>query len=159
MNVIIRRGAGDCSLGRGVKLEAGKYEVETEIALRHINLEDLPKRGRDGWAPGWNVDIWELTDAEASAYEAEDERRGKAKNTTRRAAEIAKLEDVVACCEEQQANGRGLWEGLPNRAELNNRLRTLNNILNEGGEGFVPHIYSKEEYERAKTRLSELRRR
>lgn len=50
---------------------------------------------------------------------------------------------VIAACERQH--------DLPTKDEAKRRMKAYNDAVNEGGEGYVPHIYSIEDYERAKS--------
>lgn len=67
--------------------------------------------------------------------------------------EIKKCENLIAKCEEAIKNqGR-----LKTKDEAKKWLRNYNNVMNEGGEGFLPRVYTQEEYEVAKKRLAELK--
>jgi len=44
---------------------------------------------------------------------------------------------------------------LPTKAEADAWMRNYNNVVNEGGSGFVPHKVSKEEYDAMQKRLAE----
>lgn len=63
--------------------------------------------------------------------------------------EIAEAERVVAKAEAQK--------DIPSMKEARRRMREYNNIVNEGGSGYVPYIVSMEEYEHAKQKLEKLR--
>lgn len=65
--------------------------------------------------------------------------------------EIAKLRDII-CCAEAQSD-------IPDKTEVNRRIKEYNDIYNEGGEGYVPRIISRESYNAAKQRLSQLNNR
>lgn len=52
-------------------------------------------------------------------------------------AEGEELEAIIDLCERQT--------DLPTREEATRRMTEYNNATNEGGDGYVPHIYSKEE--------------
>lgn len=45
---------------------------------------------------------------------------------------------------------------LPSADEAKEQARRYNNVYNEGGEGYVPHYYTQEEYERMAAELAEL---
>ena len=66
------------------------------------------------------------------------------------AKELKKLKeqctDIVAKAEAQG--------DIPSREEARRRMKVWNDINNEGGEGFVPRIICREEYEAAKEFLS-----
>lgn len=143
----------------GWLLVPGFHPVGEPKELKHIHFEDMPKRRCDGVFPSpcGSSRVWIITSEESAAYAAEDERRAAEELAARKAEEVADLERLISLCESQRDYGAGLWEGLPGRAEVTGRLKTLNNILNEGGEGHLPHICCAEEYEWAKTRLAALR--
>lgn len=65
------------------------------------------------------------------------------------AEEIADAEQIIAKAEAQQ--------DIPDRAEAQRRMKRYNDINNEGREGYVPYIVSREEYEYAKMKLAKLK--
>ncbi len=67
--------------------------------------------------------------------------------------EIKECENLIAKCEDVIKNqGR-----LKTKDEAKEWLRNYNNVMNEGGEGFLPRVYTQEEYEVSKKRLAELK--
>lgn len=65
------------------------------------------------------------------------------------AEEIARLEKIIEKAEQQKE--------IPTTAEKAEQLRAYNNLHNEGGEGYVPWIVSREEYQAAKEELKRLK--
>lgn len=65
------------------------------------------------------------------------------------AKEIESCESVIVKCESQKE--------LPTKDEAKKRMKRYNDIMNEGGEGYVPYIYSQKDYENAKLKLSKLK--
>lgn len=61
---------------------------------------------------------------------------------------IVEYRQIIEQCEKQ--------EKLYTREEAAEKYRDYNRLYNEGGEGYVPHFYTIEEYELAKAGLSEL---
>lgn len=61
---------------------------------------------------------------------------------------IAECRKIIEQCEKQ--------EKLYTKEEAVKKRRDYNNLYNEGGEGYVPHFYTIEEYEFTKTKLNEL---
>ncbi len=118
--------------------------------LKHITWDDLPRRKSDGSFRGCDNRAWIVTPEEAEAYIALDKRRGEEKAALERAQEIEDLERLVARIEQQG--------DIPTQEEARRRMRRYNDIMNEGGEGYVPHIYSDKEYVWAKDRLAALRK-
>ena len=45
---------------------------------------------------------------------------------------------------------------LPSADEAKEQARRYNNVYNEGGEGYVPHYYTQEEYDRMFSELAAL---
>lgn len=65
------------------------------------------------------------------------------------AEEIARLEKIIKKAEQQNE--------LPTKAEKAAKLKAYNNLHNEGGEGYVPWIVSREEYQAAREELKRLK--
>lgn len=125
----------------------------------------------------WNVNFWNLIDLDngvkkisglnvgfakkedAERYEswiAEiiDEGKSdevKAYEKAEREKEIKEKVDRAKSVIEKAENQRDI----PTKKEAKRRMKQYNDIVNEGGEGYVPYIYSLEEYEYAKKIVSE----
>ena len=67
--------------------------------------------------------------------------------------DIEWYEQFVARCEESKKHGR-----LYTKEEAAIQRKRYNDIYNDGSEGFVPHFYTVDEYERAKIKLEDLKR-
>lgn len=81
--------------------------------------------------------------------ECEDVRRYRAAEKQRQLGERKEsLLKEIARMEKQK--------DLPSAAEAKRRMRVYNEVHNEGGYGFVPHIYSREEYDRAIAELEKI---
>lgn len=61
---------------------------------------------------------------------------------------IAELQDTISKCEAA--------EKLYTIDEANKKRKQYNNFYNEGGEGYIPHFWTIDEYEYAKEKLNEL---
>ena len=70
------------------------------------------------------------------------------KGTKERAGKIEYYKWAIAACEKQKK--------LYTNEEANEARRNFINVYNEGGEGFVPHFYTIDEYEEAKRKLEVL---
>lgn len=81
-------------------------------------------------------------DAEAEQIRAEE----KAKLDAER---IETTERFIAKAEAQS--------DIPTRAEAKRKMKEYNDIYNEGGEGYIPYVICREDYEAAKKRLAELK--
>lgn len=68
-------------------------------------------------------------------------------------ADIEWYEQFVVRCEESKKFGR-----LYTKEEAAIQRKRYNDIYNDGGEGFVPHFYTIDEYEQAKIKLEDLKR-
>ena len=120
--------------------------------LPHLTWCDLPMRGirqADGSFPGSGSRVWIITQAEWDALLALEQQRADEAGRKEREETI---EYLVATISEAEAQS-----DIPERAEAKRRMRAYNDVYNEGGEGYVPHIISREEYETAKDLLRRLR--
>lgn len=89
----------------------------------------------------WLEEIFQAgKSTEVKEYEAEKEALHRKK-----LAEEAKK--IIKCAEAQK--------DIPSHEEAARRMKEYNDFMNEGGEGYVPHIYSQEEYEWAKNIMKE----
>ena len=100
---------------------------------------DMPKREDDGCFEGASSRCWIINDSEAEDYIALNKERENAARKKKLAGYIDSLEKSIATAKKQK--------DLPSREEAKRRMKTYNNTVNEGGEGYVPHIITKEEYE------------
>lgn len=91
-----------------------------------------------GFAPKYEAWLNTLIDGgttdEVKAYKADQKRK-------ERAEEIERAKKLMAKAEKQKT--------IPAKAEAKRMMRQYNELMNEGGEGFVPHIISREEYDYA----------
>lgn len=69
----------------------------------------------------------------------------------RRQERVAELEKQKTAAEEQMVDGK-----LPTAAEVKVKRISWNNVMNEGGEGYVPYWYSQEQYGRICSELEKL---
>lgn len=90
-----------------------------------------------------------LADAIEAGRDAEAQEIRVAENAAEVAEEIENAEKLIAAAEAQK--------DIPDRAEAKRRMKRWNDVHNEGGEGYVPHIICREEYEHAKQKLEKLR--
>lgn len=112
--------------------------VGDPIALNYVGIDDLPTRPADGSFNGCSNQAWKITQDEWDAFVALNDARRVEKAAKDRQARIVRLEQQKAAAEQQT--------DLPEKAEAHRREQKWNNLHNEGGEGYVPHIYSLEEY-------------
>lgn len=116
-----------------------------DINLPHLHREDMPRCEMDGCFPGCGNMAWIITPVEWDVYLALERERAGQEAGSQRAEEIAELERCKADAERQA--------DMPSAAEACAREKAYNDLHNEGGEGYVPHIYSRTEYETICARL------
>lgn len=120
------------------------------IDLKYVTWRDMPNRPCDGEFPGCNNQAWEITKDEWDHYLEMEASRAAVAAEQARQEQIAELETQKVRAEAQV--------NFPSKEKVDRRTRKWNNVYNEGGEGYVPHIYTRDEYERICARLEELRR-
>lgn len=84
----------------------------------------------------------------ASGRDAEAEQIRSQEADKERMLRIANAMEVIQKAEAQQ--------DIPEKAEADRRMTRYNNIHNEGREGYVPYIYSREEYDAARKIIEDL---
>ena len=119
--------------------------VEDNIDIPEITWRDMPKRQSDGQFNGCNNRVWIITQEEWDSYISINAQRAKEKAKKKKQEEIEYLERAIRQAESQK--------DLPTKEEARRRMKVYNDIHNEGGEGFVPHVYSKEEHQNLRERL------
>lgn len=120
----------------------------TGVNLDEISWQDLPKdRESCGSFLGCDNYCYEITDEEWQAYidlnsarAAEKERKKRNNRIAELKMELEKLHGAVLYTKEEAECARRFWI----------------NGINEGGEGFVPHFWTKDEVEDAKKELERL---
>lgn len=115
-------------------------------ALAHIADKDVA-----GYLPSSSGELYALTDDEWAALIAANQQAAAAKAAAERAGRIDYLRDLLARADAQRVDGK-----LPSADEAKEQARRYNNVYNEGGEGYVPHYYTQEEYERMAAELAGL---
>lgn len=132
--------------------ELGFIPTGDRIKLEHVKFASLSEvlkgEGADGSFPGSDNYVWIITREqwnrfiELNAVEKEEAEKRE------REEQICFYREVVTECEKQ-----GI---LYTSEEAKAKAKAYNDINNEGGEGYVPHFYTKDEYDYAKERLAEL---
>lgn len=123
------------------------------IQLDYLTLEDMPRRSEDGEFNGCYNRAWKISQDEWNRYiELNESRKAEMKESDRKAC-IENLKKMKEQAERQaQHNG-----GFPSAEEAKLRIAEWKNVQNEGGEGFIPHIYSKEEYRKICEKLESMK--
>lgn len=111
---------------------------EQEPTLEHLRWTDMPKRPDDGSFCGCNNKAWIISEEEWNEYISLNERRAK------EYAEKKRNENISALTAKKEY--METLKELPTRTEAAQLAKQYNDINNDGGEGYVPHFYSKEEY-------------
>ena len=114
-----------------------RYKLDVSFqALDEAGL--IPDRLADGTSPGcWNK-AWIITEEEKDAYL----RFNHEKQIEKLKQNLSEKEEYLKMLEAKLP--------LPTREEARKRMLDYNNTYNDGGEGYVPYIYSQPDYELAK---------
>lgn len=119
--------------------------------LKEINWKDvhdiLNGREADGEFCGCSNSAYIISEEEMEKLVALNEQKRKEKIAKEKAEDVKFYQKVIQCCEKQ--------ERLYTREEAAAKKKEWNDIHDEGGEGYIPHFYTIEEYEQAKKRLEE----
>lgn len=110
-------------------------------------VSDILHRPEDGEFPGCSNTARIISEDEESQLLLLNDKKRAAREAAERESEIINLRRVIAACEIHHLYT--LEEAVAARKQYND-------IHNEGGEGYVPHFWTVDEYERAKRRLAEL---
>lgn len=129
----------------GVKVKGYFYSWKPYFAPKYQGWVVLGKilvdeKEKDKFV-AWVEEIMEAGTTEAARkYEEEEARKELQKRVERAKAVIAKAE---------------AQRDIPDQKEARRRMKVYNDVMNEGGDGYVPYIYSREEYEDAKRLVAE----
>lgn len=119
------------------------------IALPHVTWRDMLERPCEGEFPGCSNQAWVITQEEWDAFLQLDASRSAGAEEQAEADEVAELEAQKSRAEAQQ--------DLPTAEEVARRIQEWINTQNEGAEGYVPHVYTRDEYDKICHRLAELK--
>ena len=122
--------------------------VEPEIPLEHIGWTDRPNRPIDGAFPGSGNSAWIISQEEWTHYlelEAEREEKQRAKELE---SNIKALKSMISRMERSEL--------CKTMEEAKEKARQYSDAYNEGGEGYVPHFYTVDDYKKALAYLKEL---
>jgi hypothetical protein len=130
--------------------EEGLVGLADGIPLHHISRQDdllrrVQSRGSIGQFRGCSNLAYEVTDEEWNELLARDQQAARVQEIRALEESIAGYRAVIANCEAAPK--------LYTEEEAHKKAVTYNNVFNEGGEGFVPHFYTEDEYEGAKAGL------
>lgn len=129
---------GFISLGRSTKLE--------ELMWNDV-LEVLQNREHDGSFPGCNNYVYIINQKEWQELTDKNNCKKAVREEEKRKELIKKYKEIIQNCESQK---------LYTNEEAAKKRTQYNNLMNEGGEGYVPHYYTINEYEEAKKQLEKL---
>ncbi len=132
--------------------EKGFVGISKSIDLKELNWIDvreiLNNRDDDGSFNGCGNCAYIVTEEEWNKLLELNNKRVAEKEKKERAGKIEYYKWAIAACEKQKK--------LYTNEEANEARRNYINVYNEGGEGFVPHFYTIDEYEEAKRELEVL---
>lgn len=156
--------------GYGVSLQYARFLTEEEkshyipevrdcmlictgntVDLPNVSFCDVPKdiTCRTSFSfPSCSNAAYEITDDEWEFFVSLERRRAEEKKAKEIERQIEYWKQIIKMAEAQQ--------DIPSREEVKKRLKIYNDTYNEGGEGFLPYIVSREEYESAKAFLAEM---
>lgn len=132
--------------------ERGFVSTSSDIDLEYMNFIDvkniLNDRKSDGSFNGCSNSAYIVTEDEWNKLIALNDQKRNEKLAKEKAEDIEHYKKVIQACESQQE--------LYTKEESIAKAKEWNDIHNEGGEGFIPHFYTIDEYEYAKKKLEEL---
>lgn len=145
-------GATDCNMIA--------YIDGAQVASSHDpnfwQLIDAPKRPGFRIIGGLKVGFPVETAARYEQWLAELIEAGTTDEVKAYLAEKQKKKDAEACAAAKALIEKAEKQGkIPSEREARRMMEEYNNIHNDGGYGFVPHIISREEYDAAKRVLAE----
>lgn len=130
--------------------DIGLVGTGNNVEVSEILLKDLePQRESCGSFCGTNNQAYEVTDEEWDALIFLNNKRLVEKKTKEVKEEIAYYEIVIEEASKQK---------LRTSEEAEKFYKKYNDTFNEGGYGFIPHVYTFEEVEHAKLMLEKLRK-
>lgn len=123
--------------------------IET-IPLEDITFEDVQKvittiPNHDGYL--YNDELYVITNKQKEALIDYDTKNKIEKEKAQLTEEIYYYKKVIKECENHK---------LYHKEDIKKIRKQYNDIHNEGGEGYIPHFYTYEEYEYAKKQLTKL---
>lgn len=131
--------------------EKGLVPTADGIRLQHIGkfedplVDKIRKRGYIGMFRGCSNQAYEITNEEWDELLEHDRQAAKDKQIRELERTIDGYHYTIERCEAAPK--------LYTKEEAREKAIAYNNICNEGGEGYVPHFYTQDEYEFAKKGL------
>lgn len=126
--------------------------VGMSVELPRVGQRDIPDewfKTRKQWSfPGCCNTAFEVTDEEWNSFIALSNQRVAEEKANKYARKIRELRGIIEQAEQQKS--------IPTREERETMLKAWLNAENEGGEGYMPRIVSREYYEWAKCELERL---
>lgn len=122
-----------------------KYLMFNEI-LNYLDRES------DGQFTGSSGNVYIITQDEWDELVQMDSAKAKIAKRKELEENIVSWEKIVQRCEAIKASGN-LYS---TKEDAQKAKKKYNDFYNEGGDGYVPHFWTVEEYEDAKTKLTEL---
>ena len=130
----------------------GFVGIGDSTKLKYISWVDVRKvlkdKKADGGFSGCSNSAYIISEDEWNTLTELNEKKRAEKEKKEAEKSIAGYRQIIEQCEKQ--------EKLYTKEEAAEKYRDYNRLYNEGGEGYVPHFYTIEEYEFAKAGLSKL---
>lgn len=127
----------------------------SHIGLPHLYFPDLRDflghRISNGMFPGVASQVWIINKEEWDAILAMEQAAAEKQAEEGRESLITALLERKRLAERQMKDGK-----LPDKDEAERKAKRWNDTYNEGGEGYVPHFFTTEEYGEICKQLEEL---
>lgn len=128
---------------------------EDAVSLEYITPSELwdivPQDSWVGSFCGSSGSVYRITREQWDRLAELDAKRKAEEEGEEKVERISRLKSSIKKAEEQMRDGK-----LPSRAEAKKLFEHYRNVINEGGDGFVPHYYCDEEYENLVRELQKL---
>lgn len=135
------RDYGFVSVSDSVELDALRWDDDL--------IKEIRSRAPDGEFCGCSNSAWIISEDERAALIALNERKKSDAKEDEVQKEIDATEDIITRC--------GAQPKLYSPVEAAQKQKEYIDLYNEGGDGYVPHYYTIDEYEAAKRRLAALK--
>ena len=130
----------------------GFIKLNSIVELSSLCWHDIntffENRNPDGSFKGYSNSVFIITGKEWDTLIDLNNQKFAEKQAKEKQETIKFYENIVSACERQ---GK-----LYTPAEATKKAKEWNDIQNEGREGYIPHFYTIDEYENAKSKLEEL---
>ena len=116
-----------------------KLVGDDKIVLPHIKWLERPTRKHDGMFNGSNNQVFIITDEEKNYYIQINNQRAEEKAEMKRNNRIEYIKTAL-----EQASKSKIYETLEEAIQAH---KDYNDLHNEGGDGYIPHMWTRYEIE------------